>query len=386
MLKEARKFLSKDIRELSELSMMDISGFCNNTYIVEYKGDKIVVRFFENHTADYKAESATFRLMAGTGIGPMELNITSKYRVEEFIRGRPLSTMDLRNNFIKKSVIEALCDMNYDKNLTEASKQIKPPEHHFLTNFWKESGSFDTVRQIREVAKWQRFEAMPEVAQLQQVFDAVLQNGAEFKRQFQELLPMEDRAIDTVFSHNDFQENNMMLKDSDYSKIVLIDFEFSCLNNRGFDLATYYLESMITYKHMGQLPFKVYYDWCMDPNEVDAMLHDLPPQVLSQVLRRQAEVARVLRAGAPHSQGTVSALRPHQQRPLGLLLPPLQRGPRRRPRQSHALRRHVPLRLHPPRDPPVGQAEPVRPRLHAHPLSPTMTLIPTGFWGFGSNM
>ena len=180
--------------------------------------------------------------------------------------------MDLRNNFIKKSVIEALCDMNYDKNLTEASKQIKPPEHHFLTNFWKESGSFDTVRQIREVAKWQLFEAMPEVAQLQQVFDAVLQNGAEFKRQFQELLPMEDRAIDTVFSHNDFQENNMMLKDSDYSKIVLIDFEFSCLNNRGFDLATYYLEAMITYKHMGQLPFKVYYDWCMHSHEVDAML------------------------------------------------------------------------------------------------------------------
>lgn len=115
-------------------------------------------------------------------------------------------------------------------------------------------------------------EAIPEVQQIQQVLDSVLQNAEQFKKEFKVLLPSEDRSHDLVFSHNDFQENNMMIQGGDYSKIVLIDFEFSCMNNRGFDLATYFLESIITYKHLGQLPFKAYYEWAMKSQEVDEML------------------------------------------------------------------------------------------------------------------
>jgi len=55
------------------------------------------------------------------------------------------------------------------------------------------------------------------------------------------------------FSHNDCQENNIMVKwdDNETCKylrdVVLIDFENSKLNYRGVDLASYIIESTIDY-------------------------------------------------------------------------------------------------------------------------------------------
>lgn len=64
----------------------------------------------------------------------------------------------------------------------------------------------------------------------------------------------------------------MMLDGADYEKVVLIDFEFSGMNNRAFDLATFYNECMITYKHQGDLPFKTYYEYALSKESVDEIL------------------------------------------------------------------------------------------------------------------
>jgi len=54
------------------------------------------------------------------------------------------------------------------------------------------------------------------------------------------------------FSHNDFQENNIMVKWGDNEKyvrdVIIIDFENSKLNYRGIDLASYIVESTIDYQ------------------------------------------------------------------------------------------------------------------------------------------
>lgn len=74
-----------------------------------------------------------------------------------------------------------------------------------------------------------------------------------FKSEYLDLLPEvnesnSDRMI--VFSHNDVQENNIMVKwaDEEHTSIVetkLIDFEYSSRNYRGADLAGYLVEHMI---------------------------------------------------------------------------------------------------------------------------------------------
>jgi len=47
-----------------------------------------------------------------------------------------------------------------------------------------------------------------------------------------------------VFSHNDTQENNFLCNGSETK---IIDFEYSALNYRGMDIASYLNESTIDY-------------------------------------------------------------------------------------------------------------------------------------------
>ena len=86
-------------------------------------------------------------------------------------------------------------------------------------------------------------------------------------------MPQNQRKdIDIVFSHNDFQENNAMLNGADYNKVFLIDFEYSMMNYRGADLAALFNEVMITYNHIGEIPFKVYYDWIFSSAELENVM------------------------------------------------------------------------------------------------------------------
>ena len=63
----------------------------------------------------------------------------------------------------------------------------------------------------------------------------------------------ENRDKMVVFSHNDVQENNILVKCENgnikaIQDIKLIDFEYSALNYRGADLAAYLMESMFDNK------------------------------------------------------------------------------------------------------------------------------------------
>ena len=87
-----------------------------------------------------------------------------------------------------------------------------------------------------------------------------------FKAEYIALLPeINEKNTDkmVVFSHNDVQENNIMVKwqDADHNNIVetkLIDFEYSSLNFRGADLAGYLVENMIDNK-VDHEPFYAYH-------------------------------------------------------------------------------------------------------------------------------
>lgn len=49
-----------------------------------------------------------------------------------------------------------------------------------------------------------------------------------------------------------------MLWHSDKTKLTLIDFEYSSMNFRGFDLATYFTECYIDYSFPEKPKFKIY--------------------------------------------------------------------------------------------------------------------------------
>lgn len=51
-----------------------------------------------------------------------------------------------------------------------------------------------------------------------------------------------------VFSHNDMQEGNILLRQSSQKpELVVIDFEYCSYNYRGFDVANHFLEWQFDY-------------------------------------------------------------------------------------------------------------------------------------------
>lgn len=127
----------------------------NETFIVslrEKKRSRIVVRFFKNTTSDFEAEAAIFKQMGLNGIGPRELETTAEYRVEEYINGRPLTMLELRNPYIAERLMGMICELNYNSSMHELIRSIKknPNSNHsidFLRD--QEKGWFN--RYLKEV-------------------------------------------------------------------------------------------------------------------------------------------------------------------------------------------------------------------------------------------
>ncbi len=63
---------------------------------------------------------------------------------------------------------------------------------------------------------------------------------------------------ENVFSHNDFQENNLLVWNLDKEKLTIIDFEYASLNFLGYDLASYFTECFIDYGYPKEPGFKIY--------------------------------------------------------------------------------------------------------------------------------
>jgi thiamine kinase-like enzyme len=88
---------------------------------------------------------------------------------------------------------------------------------------------------------------------------------------FEKLIPEIDARFPYVLSHNDAQENNILMSTLDNKSLMLIDFEYSGWNPMAMDLANYINETMIdnTYPHDNGI--KWYPDNCMTKAEVNDM-------------------------------------------------------------------------------------------------------------------
>jgi predicted Ser/Thr protein kinase len=109
----ATKYLAHAFTSIDELTVQDISGMSNETYVISAKNLdisqlKIVIRFFKSKASDFELESRIFRHLGMKGLGPKELELTSVYRVEEYIDGRPLTFLELRNPVTAKQLMKLL--------------------------------------------------------------------------------------------------------------------------------------------------------------------------------------------------------------------------------------------------------------------------------------
>jgi len=191
-----------------------------------------------NAILDFEDERHVYLTLADAGIAAACHGYTRDFRIEALYQGRTLTAEDLRDDDLLRQIGEQLATFH---SLAPAIPQ--QPFFDRLHARW--------APMAREVLTTHR-ERFP--AHEQAMCDALLPIVApatlERVRQF---LPDDDAL---VFCHNDTYHGNIFLCDrghagdsgdsgdsGDAGTVRLLDFEFSCMNHRAFDIANLFAET-----------------------------------------------------------------------------------------------------------------------------------------------
>ena len=208
--------------------------------------------------------STLFKACAHDGIGPQILyDQTPKYRIEEFLEGRVLTFLELNNKLIIESFARKICDFHYNSALKKILIE-KDSRNPFVMNV------FDTwINTFKsEYSFYLSRVTTPRNKFIMEQLSYILTD--EFKDNYFELLPK--GAQEVVASHNDILENNIILINNDRNKLYIIDYEYTHLNFRAYDLSLYLLESKFDYTN-SDFPFFAYYEEaCLTEHNFDYLI------------------------------------------------------------------------------------------------------------------
>ncbi|KAM9763280.1 choline kinase alpha isoform 3-T3 [Dama dama] len=177
-------------------------------------------------------ESVMFAILAERSLGPKLFGIFPQGRLEQFIPSRRLDTEELSLPDISAEIAEKMARF-----------------HGMKMPFNKEpKWLFGTMEKYLNQVLRIRFTGESKAKQLHRFLSYNLPLELENLRSLLESTPSP-----VVFCHNDCQEGNILLLDgrenSEKQKLMLIDFEYSSYNYRGFDVGNHFCEWMYDYNY-----------------------------------------------------------------------------------------------------------------------------------------
>ncbi|XP_037307227.2 choline/ethanolamine kinase [Pungitius pungitius] len=182
-------------------------------------------------------ESVMFAILAERTLGPKLYGIFPEGRLEQYLPNSRMRTDQLSNPAISVEIATKLARFH------EMSMPFnKEPKWLFgtLNKYLDQVMSINFVREAH-VKKYKKLMKLNLPAELESL---------------RALLAATPSPV--VFCHNDVQEGNiLMLEDEDHNsldKLMLIDFEYSSYNYRGFDFGNHFCEWMFDYTY-NQWPF-----------------------------------------------------------------------------------------------------------------------------------
>lgn len=177
-------------------------------------------------------ESVMFAILAERSLGPKLFGIFPQGRLEQFIPSRRLDTEELRLPDISAEIAEKMATF-----------------HGMKMPFNKEpKWLFGTMEKYLNQVLRLKFSREARVQQLHKILSYNLPLELENLRSL-----LQYTRSPVVFCHNDCQEGNILLlegqENSERRKLMLIDFEYSSYNYRGFDIGNHFCEWMYDYTY-----------------------------------------------------------------------------------------------------------------------------------------
>ncbi|XP_034500776.1 choline kinase alpha isoform X9 [Ailuropoda melanoleuca] len=177
-------------------------------------------------------ESVMFAILAERSLGPKLYGIFPQGRLEQFIPSRRLDTEELSLPDISAEIAEKMATF-----------------HGMKMPFNKEpKWLFGTMEKYLNQVLRIKFAGEPRGKQLHRLLRLNLPLELEYLRSLLESTPSP-----VVFCHNDCQEGNILMlegrENSEKQRLMLIDFEYSSYNYRGFDIGNHFCEWMYDYNY-----------------------------------------------------------------------------------------------------------------------------------------
>ncbi|XP_026636964.1 choline kinase alpha isoform X1 [Microtus ochrogaster] len=177
-------------------------------------------------------ESVMFAILAERSLGPKLYGIFPQGRLEQFIPSRRLDTEELHLPDISAEIAEKMATF-----------------HGMKMPFNKEpKWLFGTMEKYLNQVLRLKFSGEARAQQLHKILAYNLPLELENLRSL-----LQYTRSPVVFCHNDCQEGNILLLDgrenSEKQKLMLIDFEYSSYNYRGFDIGNHFCEWMYDYTY-----------------------------------------------------------------------------------------------------------------------------------------
>ncbi|XP_060779910.1 choline kinase alpha isoform X1 [Neoarius graeffei] len=187
----------------------------------------------ENHFQGTEAmvlESVMFAILAERQLGPKLYGIFPHGRLEQYVLSRRLATEELG--------IPSLCAEIAEK-IAKFHKMVMP--------FNKEpKWLFGTMEKYMSQVQKLTFTRENHIHKFNHLMSHNLPQEMENLRCL-----LESTQSPVVFCHNDLQEGNILLlsgqENMEKQKLMLIDFEYSSYNYRGFDIGNFFCEWMYDY-------------------------------------------------------------------------------------------------------------------------------------------
>ncbi|XP_030650265.1 choline kinase alpha [Chanos chanos] len=175
-------------------------------------------------------ESVMFAILAERELGPKLYGIFPQGRLEQFVPSRKLATDELSIPSISAEIAEKIAKFHGMKMpFNKEPKWLFGTMEKYLNQVLRLT--FIRESQIRKFALLLSYNLPQELENLKCLLDST--------------------HSPVVFCHNDCQEGNILLlsgrENYDRQRLMLIDFEYSSYNYRGFDIGNHFCEWMYDY-------------------------------------------------------------------------------------------------------------------------------------------
>ena len=180
-------------KQIDSCTLLEHQGYCNENYLVEADGVKYIARSFTKNETNREEEFFIQKqaYLAGIAPQPLVLNLKDGYMVMEYIEGVDEKKLDLFSLYMLVDTV-----LQLHENVFIENEKVK-------------------------------------------VKDLVKRRDKEVLDALEVIESMEKYTEDSVVCHNDLNPLNIIWQEN---TPVLIDFEYSCMNDCYFDLAALSIE------------------------------------------------------------------------------------------------------------------------------------------------